>query len=76
MNHPVPGTNDALSTQIIIPQKQVGRKSGTYMIYQIKGFKDSTNKMEIKDRQVRLKIKNAKLENETHTFIKFLQAKF
>lgn len=29
MNHPVPGTNDALSTQIIIPQKQVGRKSGT-----------------------------------------------
>ncbi|XP_059490979.1 rab GDP dissociation inhibitor alpha [Neocloeon triangulifer] len=31
MNHPVPGTNDALSTQIIIPQKQVGRKSDIYV---------------------------------------------
>ncbi|XP_065340147.1 rab GDP dissociation inhibitor alpha [Cloeon dipterum] len=31
MSHPVPGTNDALSTQIIIPQKQVGRKSDIYV---------------------------------------------
>lgn len=28
MNHPIPNTKDALSCQIIIPQKQVGRKSG------------------------------------------------
>lgn len=28
LNHPVPNTKDALSCQIIIPQKQVGRKSG------------------------------------------------
>lgn len=28
LDHPIPGTKDALSTQIIIPQKQVGRKSG------------------------------------------------
>lgn len=29
LNHPIPNTNNALSCQIIIPQKQVGRKSGT-----------------------------------------------
>lgn len=28
LNHPIPNTNNALSSQIIIPQKQVGRKSG------------------------------------------------
>lgn len=28
MDHPVPNTKDALSTQIIIPQKQVNRSSG------------------------------------------------
>jgi len=28
LNHPIPNTKDALSTQIIIPQNQVGRKSG------------------------------------------------
>lgn len=28
LNHPIPNTNNALSCQIIIPQKQVGRKSG------------------------------------------------
>lgn len=28
LDHPIPSTKDALSTQIIIPQKQVGRKSG------------------------------------------------
>jgi len=31
MDHPVPGTKEALSTQIIIPQKQVGRKSDIYV---------------------------------------------
>jgi len=31
MDHPVPNTRDALSTQIIIPQKQVGRKSDIYV---------------------------------------------
>ncbi|KAJ8896732.1 hypothetical protein PR048_002077 [Dryococelus australis] len=31
MDHPVPGTRDALSTQVIIPQKQVGRKSDIYV---------------------------------------------
>lgn len=30
LDHPIPNTKDALSTQIIIPQKQVGRKSGTF----------------------------------------------
>ena len=29
MDHPIPNTKDALSTQIIIPQKQVNRNSGT-----------------------------------------------
>lgn len=28
MDHPIPNTKDALSCQIIIPQKQVNRKSG------------------------------------------------
>ncbi len=28
LNHPIPNTKDALSTQVIIPQNQVGRKSG------------------------------------------------
>jgi len=31
MDHPVPNTKDAASTQIIIPQKQVGRKSDIYV---------------------------------------------
>jgi Rab GDP dissociation inhibitor len=31
MDHPIPSTKDALSTQIIIPQKQVGRKSDIYV---------------------------------------------
>lgn len=31
LNHPIPNTNNALSCQIIIPQKQVGRKSGIYL---------------------------------------------
>lgn len=31
MDHPIPNTKDALSTQIIIPQKQVNRSSGQQM---------------------------------------------
>merc|ERR1711971_1222474 len=31
MDHPLPNTKDALSSQIIIPQKQVGRKSDIYV---------------------------------------------
>lgn len=31
LNHPVRNTNDSLSCQIIIPQKQVGRKSDIYV---------------------------------------------
>ena len=31
MDHPIPNTRDALSTQIIIPQKQVGRNSDIYV---------------------------------------------
>jgi len=31
LNHPIPDTKDSLSTQIIIPQKQVGRKSDIYV---------------------------------------------
>jgi len=31
MDHPIPNTKDGLSTQIIIPQKQVGRKSDIYV---------------------------------------------
>lgn len=31
MDHPVNNTKDALSTQIIIPQKQVGRQSDIYV---------------------------------------------
>ena len=30
MDHPVPNTKDSLSTQLIIPQKQVDRKSGRF----------------------------------------------
>lgn len=30
MKHPIPGTDDADSCQIIIPQAQVGRKNGEY----------------------------------------------
>jgi Rab GDP dissociation inhibitor len=28
MDHPIPNTNDATSIQIILPQKQLGRKTG------------------------------------------------
>lgn len=31
LDHPINNTKDALSTQIIIPQKQVGRKSDIYV---------------------------------------------
>lgn len=31
MDHPLPNTKDALSSQIIIPQKQVGRRSDIYV---------------------------------------------
>ncbi|KAL1116083.1 hypothetical protein AAG570_005578 [Ranatra chinensis] len=31
MDHPIPNTRDALSTQIIIPQKQVNRRSDIYV---------------------------------------------
>lgn len=31
LNHPIPNTRDALSTQIIIPQNQVSRKSDIYV---------------------------------------------
>lgn len=31
LNHPIPNTRDALSTQIIIPQNQVNRKSDIYV---------------------------------------------
>jgi Rab GDP dissociation inhibitor len=31
MDHPIPNTKDALSTQIIIPQKQVNRNSDIYI---------------------------------------------
>lgn len=31
MDHPINNTKDALSTQIIIPQKQIGRKSDIYV---------------------------------------------
>jgi Rab GDP dissociation inhibitor len=30
MNHPIPNTNDATSCQVIIPQKQLGRRYGNY----------------------------------------------
>ena len=33
MDHPVPNTKDALSTQIIIPQKQVNRNSGQFFCF-------------------------------------------
>jgi Rab GDP dissociation inhibitor len=28
MDHPIPNTNEASSIQIILPQKQLGRKTG------------------------------------------------
>jgi len=31
LDHPIPNTKDSLSTQIIIPQKQVGRRSDIYV---------------------------------------------
>lgn len=31
LDHPIPNTKDALSTQIIIPQKQVNRRSDIYV---------------------------------------------
>jgi Rab GDP dissociation inhibitor len=31
LTHPIPGTNDASSLQMILPQKQVGRKSDIYV---------------------------------------------
>lgn len=31
LDHPIPDTKDSLSTQIIIPQKQIGRKSDIYV---------------------------------------------
>ena len=31
LDHPIPGTNDANSLQMILPQKQVGRKSDIYV---------------------------------------------
>lgn len=31
MNHPIPNTDNAHSVQIILPQKQVGRKSDMYV---------------------------------------------
>ena len=31
MSHPIPNTNDAHSTQVILPQKQLGRKSDMYV---------------------------------------------
>ncbi|XP_071735377.1 guanosine nucleotide diphosphate dissociation inhibitor At5g09550-like [Rutidosis leptorrhynchoides] len=31
MSHPIPNTNDAHSTQVILPQKQLGRKSDMYL---------------------------------------------
>lgn len=31
LSHPIPNTKDALSTQIIIPQNQVNRKSGRFL---------------------------------------------
>lgn len=32
LKHPVPGTDDADSAQIIIPQNQVGRKNGSFVV--------------------------------------------
>jgi Rab GDP dissociation inhibitor len=33
LDHPIPGTGDADSTQIIVPQKQVGRNNGKILDY-------------------------------------------
>lgn len=32
LDHPIPNTNNSESCQIILPQKQVGRKSGIYVV--------------------------------------------
>lgn len=32
MSHPIPHTNDSHSAQVILPQKQLGRKSDMYVI--------------------------------------------
>lgn len=32
MNHPIPDTNDSHSVQIILPQRQLGRKSDMYVL--------------------------------------------
>lgn len=31
MSHPIPDTNDSHSVQVILPQKQLGRKSDMYV---------------------------------------------
>lgn len=31
MSHPIPNTNDSHSGQVILPQKQLGRKSDMYV---------------------------------------------
>ncbi len=33
LKHPIPGTEDSDSAQVIIPQNQVGRKNGEYSLY-------------------------------------------
>ncbi|KAF8044196.1 hypothetical protein BT93_A2241 [Corymbia citriodora subsp. variegata] len=33
MSHPIPDTNDSHSAQVILPQKQLGRKSDMYLFY-------------------------------------------
>jgi hypothetical protein len=33
LDHPIPNTNNSESCQIILPQKQIGRKSGTLFIH-------------------------------------------
>jgi Rab GDP dissociation inhibitor len=35
LKHPIPGTDDADSAQIIIPQNQVGRKNGKLALFEI-----------------------------------------
>jgi len=33
MSHPIPDTNDSHSVQVILPQKQLGRKSDMYVCW-------------------------------------------
>lgn len=33
MSHPIPDTNESHSVQVILPQKQLGRKSDMYVIF-------------------------------------------